>query len=185
MSKTKETAGKTARRGARCAAHSKATPKKWRTARRDGRTVDVSPDGRTVYGTAQEVRDADMMPWKRDSLAARITILRRYAYPDAADRADLLDAVAEARRAAVREASGDAGAFALAMIPPDLLMEARAAARVYGEAEGNFIAKWVREMVECARGVTGGELPLTRHEKAALARIARKAPENGARGVCA
>ncbi len=180
MSKKNETAGKTARRGARCAARGK-----WRTVRRNGRKADISPDGRVFYGTAAEVRGADMMPWKRDSLAAHITMLRRYAYPDAADRADLLDAVSEARRAAVREASGDAGAFALAMIPPDLLMEARAAARVYGEAEGNFIAKWVREMVECARGVTGGELPLTRHEKAALARIGAERPKNGHRSVCA
>lgn len=185
MSKTKETAGKTARRGARCAAHSKATPKKWRTVRRDGRTVDVSPDGRTIYGTAQEVRDAALMPWRRHWLAETLKV-RRMTCPD---REYLREVAREARRDAVQRGWMDAAANrASVAIPAELLILTTAAARFMERTTDVFVREACESFIEATldmvQSETGKrELPLTRHEKAALERIGAERPENGHRSA--
>ena len=185
MSETKETAGKTARRGARCAAHRKATPKKWRTARRDGRTVDVSPDGRTIYGTAQEVRDAALMPWRRHWLAEALKI----RHMTCRDRDELRETAAAARRDAVRMGATDAAAdMASVAIPAELLIRVTAAARFMERPTDVFVREACESFIEATLDMVHGEtgkreLPLTRHELDALERIGAERPENGHRGA--
>ena len=185
MCKKNETAGKTARRGARCAAHSKATPKKWRTARRDGRTVDVSPDGRTIYGTAQEVRDAVLMPWRRHWLAEALKIRRMTCR----DRDELRGTAAAARRDAMQRGWMDAAADrASVTIPAELLILTTAAARFMERPTDAFVREaceaFIEATLDMVKRETGKrELPLTRHEKAALEQIGAKRPENGHRSA--
>lgn len=186
MSKKNETAGKTARRGARCAAHSKATPKKWRTVRRDGRTVYESPDGRTIYGTAQEVRDAALMPWRRHWLAEALKVRRMTCR----NRDELHGTAAAARRDAVCMGAKDAAADrASVAIPAELLIWAMAAARAHGQTVEEWTCAWLREAVDVELDEQAdGTLPLTWHEIAALGRIAeerRQTHGNGHRSACA
>ena len=183
MSKKNETAGKTARHGARCAAQSKTTPKKWRTVRRDGRTVDVSPDGRVFYGTAQEVRDAVLMPWRRHWLAESLKVRRMTCR----DREYLREVAREVRRDAMQRGWMDAAADkASVAIPAELLIWATAAARAHGQTVEAWTADWLREAVNAEIDEQADRtLPLTRHELAALERIGAERPKNGHRSVCA
>ena len=83
MSKKNETAGKTANGGgARCAAkHCKTLAAgkwpRWKTVSKGGKAVLRSPDGkRFYYGTAQEVRAACLLPWRRQWLAELLKMRR-------------------------------------------------------------------------------------------------------------
>ena len=52
----------------------------WRETTRKGERVIVSPDGaRVYYGTAKEVRDAALLPRRRNELAAKLRFRRRMA----------------------------------------------------------------------------------------------------------
>lgn len=145
---------------------------RWHTvALRNGEVVVCAPDGRRYHGTVAEVRDAAMAPWRRSMLAEGLRIMRQvYAEPGTAERAWV---VAERRREAIRESSfDDYLGTDHAEYPAALGIQARAAARLVGMNYYDFVADAVRAMVEAARDQTAdGQLPLTRHERAALARI--------------
>lgn len=176
MSKKNETAGKPAKR---CAA--------WRTVKINGRIAERSPDGRTFYGTAQEVRDAVLMPWRRQWLAETLKV-RRMTCPD---REYLREVAREARRDAVQRGWMDAAANrASVAIPAELLILVTAAARFMERPTDAFVREACESFIEATldmvRHETGKrELPLTRHELAALERIGAKRPKNGYRSVCA
>ncbi len=172
MSKKNETAGKPAKK---CAA--------WRTVKINGRIAERSPDGRTFYGTAQEVRDAGLMPWRRQWLAESLKV-RRMTCPD---REYLREVARELRRDAVRRGWMDAAEDrASVAISSELLIWATAAARANGQTVEAWAAAWLNEAVNAELDEQAdGTLPLTRHELAALERIGAKRPKNRHRSVCA
>lgn len=172
MSKKNETAGKPAKR---CAA--------WRTVKINGRIAERAHDGRTIYGTAQEVRDAVLMPWRRHWLAESLKVRRMTCR----DRDELRETAAAARRNAVCMGWSDAAADrASVAISAELLIWATAAARAHGQTVEAWAAAWLNEAVNAELDEQAdGTLPLTRHELAALERIDAKRPKNGHRSVCA
>ena len=69
--KDRKTAGKTAANngGAQGAATTTKGNGYWRETRRKGERVLIDPAGRIYYGTPEEVREAALMPRRRDALA--------------------------------------------------------------------------------------------------------------------
>ena len=76
---------------------------------------------------------------------------------------------AEGRWRTVRRKGGRGGGVSL---PPALAIRAGAAARATGQTFAEFVAEWVASGIEAAR--ESGGVPLTRHERAALDRLARR-----------
>ena len=146
----------------------KATPgKKWHTATVKGKRVLRSPDGRTFHGTAAEIRTLDMMPGRRDMLADDLRFVRR-AF---ADKETAREIAEERRMSAILANAADIFAGERVTLPKAVCILAKAAARVDGKSLEQFIADAVEACVCEARCDCGGELPLTRHEKAALRRF--------------
>ncbi len=176
MSKKNETAGKPAKK---CAA--------WRTVKINGSIAERSPDGRVFYGTAQEVRDAVLMPWRRHWLAESLKVRRMTCR----DREYLREVAREVRRDAMQRGWMDAAADrASVTIPAELLILTTAAARFMERPTDAFVREacesFIDATLDIVRSETGKrELPLTRHEKAALERIGAERPKNGHRSVCA
>ena len=157
--------------------------KKWRTVARrgDGKPVLRSPDGREYEGTVAEVRAEGMAPWRRRMLADEIGVAWRITKPGSEERAWI---VAERRRDAIRYAAFDKiNGFTAARLPSSLAILAEAAARFMGQDFDEFVAEAVEAQIQGARDVCQQEtgtydLPLTRHERAALERLG--SPEGGA-----
>lgn len=142
---------------------SAAKSKRWRTVRRrDGETVLRSPDGREWLGTAAEVREAAMTPWRRRMLADGLRVQWLTTRPRTAERSEL---VRERRRNAITAAVTDArfNATCPAYLPPAVAVMAEAAARSHGMGLDEWVAATVAASV--------GRPPLDRHERAALRRI--------------
>ena len=151
----------------------------WRETTRKGERVLVSPDARVYYGTAQEVRESALMPYRRKMLADSIKFARyisaRFNYTPEERRA----CVAEKRRDAIIAGCSDAHTGTNIPIPNDVYLQLCAGARLVlgdGETLDDYFAQLFRgeldALLDVAQSETGKrEIPLTRHEKAALERL--------------
>lgn len=155
--------------------------KRWRETRHNGRACVVSPDGRVFYGTAQEVRAAALTPTARNGLAWALAteriLAQKFALPF-----ERVNARARSRR---RNAIGLASTDALVVSHMVPMTEADyirlcAGARLRGfGSTGDYFRSLVRIEIEglldLAEMQTGKrEIPLTRHERAAVERLARE-----------
>jgi len=181
------------RDGARCAMPKANTATKrgrWRETRRKGVPCLVSPDGRVYYGTAQEVRDAALTPTRRHMLAQELYWSRDMSSVFRMSPDDRRAYYAAKRRDAMHYGALDARANS-ANIPcterEHILINA-GARLVKGSFEDyarELIQSEIEALLDVAENETGKrEIPLTRHERAALERIeaqeaARRAPESG------
>lgn len=153
MSNKRKTAGKTAKKigGA------------WR-----------SPDGRTYYGTAAEVRDANLYPWERDSLADDLRQCR-LVYPIGGARRD---ALAMERRNTLRDRLAQFIIRGNSTRAMDRHIMASAAARYLGMSVDDFINEAIDSSIDAAmedcHNKSGKWLPLTKHEAATIKSDARE-----------
>lgn len=175
MSKQKMTAGKTATQNNKADA-------KWRTVTKNGRTALLSPSGSRYYGTPREIRNAALVPWRRDMLADGLRALRAVFPRDGADYAERANCCAERRRRALL----DSYAFdcdnmpSAANIAPELLIFVRALARSKGQTESEYVTQALSKCVVAAMEATGqgsSQLVLTRHEQRALERLWSRTPQ--------
>ena len=158
------------------------TNAKWRTVTKGGRTVLLSPSGRRYYGTPREIRNAALVPWRRDMLADGLRACRAMFPRDGADYAERARHCEERRRHALL----DSYAFdcdntpSAANITPELLIFVRALARGKGQTEGEYITQLLSENVVAAMEADGkgvSRLVLTRHEQRALDRLLSQRPQ--------
>ena len=157
--------------------------KVWLPNRRDGqgRYFHRGPDGRRWYGTPAEVRDAALMPWRRKMLADGLRFIRSYAERHETSREELAEWAKSKRRDAIQFGRTDAHDGVSVTIPAAMYIELFAGSRLVrgdGESFGDYIAVVfqgvVDSLLDVAERVTGKrEIPLTRHERAALSRLAR------------
>ncbi len=194
MKATNETRKPTATNGKGCGAGASATsnanngaansakaPTKrvWRTTTRQGERVLIDPDGHVYHGTAQEIREAALMPYRRDELADDIKTARyiaaKFSYTPEARR----EYVREKRRDAIHSGNYDANFGESVHVPADVYILLKAGARlVLGEGKtvddffrGLFESE-VDALLDVAQNETGKrEIPLTRYERAALDRL--------------
>ena len=155
-------------------------PKKrvWRTTTRKGERVLIDPDGNIWRGTAQEVRDAPLMPRRRNALAQGIKIARHIAAQFDYTPEQAAEYVREKRRDAIRAGYRDTR-DASVNISPELYLQLTAGARLVmgaGKTPDDFFARLFRDELEAlldvAENETGKrEIPMTRHERAALERL--------------
>lgn len=150
----------------------------WRETTRKGERVIVSPDGaRVYYGTAKEVRDAALLPRRRTELANKLRecqrIARKYDYTPE----ELADDIRKKRREAIRSADSDTTWVlpAVPMTETDALL-LNAGARLLGQTFEEYwdgvIEGLFDTLLDVAENETGKrEIPLTRHERAALERL--------------
>ena len=149
----------------------------WRTTTRKGERVLIDPAGHVYHGTAREVRDAALMPYRRKMLADSIKIARYIAAQ--------FDYTPEERREYVREKRRDVISLRnvktdrqqIPMGEADYIL-LNAGARMLGLSERDYWAGVIETLkaalLDMAERETGKrEIPLTRHERAALARLAR------------
>lgn len=180
MNRKQTTAGKTATKtngGAQGAAKGNGY---WRETRRKGERVLIDPAGRIYHGTAQEVREAALIPKRRGALAQQIEWARHTADKFGYTPDERREYVRERRREALMRNDGDAVDAYTAYMKPELGIVAEAAARYMGQTVEAFIADAVdaavrgtMDLVELDAGKPGVGLPVTRHERAALDRIKR------------
>ena len=149
----------------------------WRETTRKGERVIVSPDGaRVYYGTAKEVRDAALLPRCRTELANKLRecqrIARKYDYTPE----ELADDIRKKRREAISSADSDTTwvLHAVPMTEADFLL-LNAGARLLGQTFEEYwdgvIEGLFDTLLDVAEQKTGRrEIPLNRHERAALAR---------------
>ena len=148
----------------------------WKTCRVGGRAALRSPDGRCYYGTSAEVREAALTPWRRDALAESLRIVLRSVGGSREDRAE---AVREVRREAIMASATDrvTGCHSSVCIEDADRIFLAAGARLAGfDSFDDFIRDLIRSereaLVDIALKETGkAEMPFTRHERAALARL--------------
>ena len=179
MSKQNKTAGKTAKRngGAQGAAKGKGM---WRMTTRKGERVLIDPAGRVFHGTAQEVREAALIPERRDELAQSIEWARHIADKFGYTPEQRREYIREKRREELRRNDYWTVAPYHAHIKQELGIVAEAAARYMGQTVEAFIAdalfaaiRGTMDIAERDAGEPGVGLPITRHERAALDRIKR------------
>ena len=149
------------------------TAKKWFETTRKGERVTISPNGQIYHGTPEEVRDAALVPWRRSALAESLKValyLRRSGTIDAAEFREMCRAY---RRDAVMFGAHDESASV--RIPADVFIRLQAGARLVGfDSIDDYLADlWRGELESFAEfaQVEKREIPLTRHERAALRRI--------------
>ena len=162
---------------------SKATgkPKKavWRTTTRKGERVLVDPDGHVYHGTAQEIREAALVPYRRKMLADSIKFARYIAAQFDYTPEERREYVREKRRDAISCGHFDAHTGTNIPIPNDMYLQLCAGARLVmgdGETLDDYFAQLFRSeldaLLDVAQNETGKrEIPLTRHERAALDRL--------------
>ena len=161
------------------------TSPRWRKLVREGEPCLVSPEGHVFYGTAQEVRLAALPPDSRARLADELRAWR------CAYRGRPADEV-RARVRALRRAAIRAGALDMRLdwgyvpIAPRERLLLKAGARLAGFASfedyfRDIVRIEIESLLDLAETETGKrEIPLTRHERAALERIEREAAHRGA-----
>ena len=168
--KTRKTAGKTATNTKR---------QGWRETRRKGESVLIDPDGRVVHGTARDVREAALTPEWRNILADSLKLARYLHGRKTIDAAEFRDWCEDRRRGAI--ASNIAHPLAPHVeVPEAMFLKLQAGARMLGYTWREYLdTLWSGELeafLDYAQGETGkAEIPLTRQERAALARLAAAA----------
>ena len=179
MKRKQKTAGKTAKRngGAQGAAKGKGV---WRMTTRKGERVLIDPAGRVFHGTPEEVREAALIPERRDDLAQSIAWARHVADKFGYTPEQRREYIREKRREALRMNDFWTIEPHHAHIKMELGIVAEAAARYMGQTVEEFIADAVDaairgtiDVAEIDAGEPGVGLPLTRYERAALDRIKR------------
>lgn len=148
----------------------------WKTIRKDGRPALRSPSGEVYYGTPSEVREAALMPWRRDALAKSQRLARYLAETGTYSPDELREVCAENRREAIRQRSVDAAHGTFVEIPAKEYILLCAGSRLVRNGVKDFFAElWRSEidaLLDVAEAETGRrEIPLTRHERAALERL--------------
>ncbi len=149
--------------------------KKWRETTRKGEQVTISPNGRIFYGTPEEVRDAALVPWRRLVLAESLKVALYLRRSEAIGAAEFREMCRARRRDAVMFGAHDETASV--KIPADVFIRLQAGARLVGfDTFDDFLDDlWQDELeaiLDFAQSETGKrELPLTRHERAAIEHI--------------
>lgn len=159
------------------------TPKKavWRETRRKGERVLVDPDGSIYHGTPGEVREAALMPDSRDALAQSLQLARYLREEGTFGAAEFRAHCAARRREAIQFGSLDTNGLCTVAISADRLIMLQAGSRlVRGEGETfddfcvDLFDAEISALMDAAECETGKrEIPLTRHERAALERLRR------------
>lgn len=144
--------------------------------KKDGTNVLRSPEGKEYRGTASEIRGAALMPDNRKSLAEHLRSLRHSAALSELSADERREERVRARLDALKFDAFDFWHDCRPVgIPNRLAIEAAAAARSQGMTLADFVAQWVEAGIEAAKDdAPGGDIQLTRHERAALARIEGK-----------
>ncbi len=169
MNSTKKTAGKTATTGKR--------RQGWRDTRRKGERVIIDPAGRVIHGTARDVREAALTPERRNDLAESLRLARYLHGEKTIDAAEFRDMCEDRRRGAIMS-----GVALERVIPPSvrvspaMFIKLQAGARMLGYTWSEWLDQlWSGELealLDYAESETGKrELPFTRQERAALARL--------------
>lgn len=166
MKTTRKTAGKTATNTKR---------QGWRETRRKGESVLIDPAGRIIHGTGRDVREAALTPEWRNILADSLRLARYLRNEKTIDAAEFRDWCEDRRRGAI--ASNIAHPLAPRVeVPEATFIRLQAGARMLGYSWTEYLAElWRGELealLDFARSETGtAEIPLTRQERAALARL--------------
>lgn len=167
MKTTRKTAGKTATNTKR---------QGWRETRRKGERVIIDPAGRIIHGTARDVREAALTPEWRNILADSLRLARYLHNEKTIDAAEFRDWCEDRRRGAI--ASNIAHPLAPRVeVPEATFIMLQAGARMLGYTTWReYLAElWRGELealLDYAQSETGKkEIPLTRQERAALARL--------------
>lgn len=178
MRHTEKTARKDARTAGRTAKNTNtAKGAVWRTVATKRGTALRSPDGRLYYGTAAEVRDAALMPWRRDALAQSLKLHRYCRDCGTFDAAEFAESCAISRREAIQYGRYDAIHGASVSIPAAIYIKLVAGSRLVLDNFDEFLTElWNAEisgLLDVTQSDTGKrEIPLTRHERAALEKCA-------------
>lgn len=147
----------------------------WRETRRKGERVIIDPAGRIIHGTAKDVREAALTPEWRRILAESLKLARYLHSEKTIDAAEFRDWCEDRRRGAI--ASNIAHPQPnYVEVPEATFIKLKAGARLLGYSWSEYLAElWRGELeafLDYAQGETGKkELPLTRQERAALARL--------------
>ncbi|MBR6733063.1 MAG: hypothetical protein IKL96_01560 [Kiritimatiellae bacterium] len=154
------------------------TPKKavWRETRRKGVRVLIDPDGNVYYGTPEEVREAALMPRRRDALAQSIEWARHTADKFNYTPDERREYIREKRRDAIHSGNYDAHFGESVHVPSDVYILLKAGARLVCDSFDEFLAEVCSSQLEAlldvaARDTGKREIPLTRYERAALDRL--------------
>ena len=154
------------------------TPKKavWRETRRKGVRVLVDPAGNVYYGTPEEVREAALMPERRDALAQSIEWARHVADKFNYTPEQRREYIRETRRDAIHSGAYDAHFGESVHVAADVYILLKAGARLVSDNFDEFLAEVFQHELEALLDVaetdTGKrEIPLTRYERAALDRL--------------
>ena len=147
----------------------------WKSVVKDGRIALRSPDGRHFFGTPAEVRACALMPWQRDMLAQSLKLMRDIHQSGTFTDEEFSDVCARERRDMIRYCGKGKPLPASVEIPPAVYIRLCAGARLVADnTEDYFGEMWNSELealLDVAQNETGKrEIPLTRHERAALAR---------------
>jgi len=169
MNNTKKTAGKTATTGKQ--------RQGWRKTRCKGERVIIDPDGRVIHGTACDVREAALTPERRNALAKSLGLARYLHGEKTIDAAEFRDMCEDRRRAAIMFDVALEGIIPPSVrVSPAMFIKLQAGARMLGYTWSEYLDQlWSGELealLDHAESETGKrELPLTRQERAALARL--------------
>ena len=157
----------------------------WRETVRKGERVLIGPDGHIYHGTVKEVRDAALTPAARDELAERLRWIRYVEAESRYTTEGRRDAMRSARRHAISRCASDGGSAILSMrMSESLRMLITAGARLAGNTLDEHLAGMFRReidiLLDTAETKTGRrEIPLTRHERAAMERLRMASPTAG------
>ena len=144
---------------------------RWRTVcGKGGRIVLRSPDGREYVGTADEVRRAALTPERRRSLAGELRMEWLATKPGSEERRSY---VAAHRRDAIMWTYGESfvGIGGCGRLPAALAVKAEAAARALGSTLEEMVVRAAEAATAEVARTNGGEVPLTRQERAAVRRL--------------
>ena len=133
------------------------------------------PDGRLYYGTAEEIRNAALMPRGRRALAESLCVLRRVRDCGGLDVDEFRMACAASRRDAIFARELDRDGVAI-RIPAAVFLQLFAGSRLVSDTFDGYVEDLCRADIgmlkDIAEQETGKrEIPMTRHEKAAMARL--------------
>ena len=144
---------------------------RWRMIRgKGGRIVLRSPDGRLYSGTADEVRSSALTPERRRSLAEDLRVDWLTTEPGSAERRSCIESH---RRDAIMWTYGESfvGIGGCVRLPAALAVKAEAAARALGLTLEEMVVRAAEAATAEVARTNGGEVPLTRQERAAVRRL--------------
>lgn len=147
----------------------------WKSVTKGGRVALRSPGGRYFYGTPAEVRACALMPWQRDMLARSLKFQRLIHQRGVFTDGEYREMCAGERRDMIRYGGKGEPCAASLEIPADVYIKLCAGARLVADNTEDFFEElWnskIEALLDVAQNETGKrEIPLTRHESAALAR---------------